>query len=69
MKTLYTEAGATHSEVPPCAFIDDGVFVTKSGEAGIVMLVSPPDPECLEPIDLAGISRRVEAAVRSLGTD
>lgn len=67
MKTLYPEAGAIHSEVQPCAFIDDRVFVTKAGEAGIVILVSPPDSECLEQIDVAAVSQRFEAAMRMFG--
>jgi type IV secretion system protein VirB4 len=67
MKTLLSAAGSIHTEVQPCAFVDDGVFVTKSGEAGIVMLVSPSDSECLESMDMASVAQRFEAAMRMFG--
>jgi type IV secretion system protein VirB4 len=67
MRTLYSEAGAIHSEVQLCAFVDNNVFVTKAGEAGIVLQVSPSDSECLEPIDIAAVAQRFESAMRMFG--
>jgi hypothetical protein len=41
MKATYHEGGATRTEVQPCAFIDDGVFVTKPDERRVADGRSP----------------------------
>jgi type IV secretion/conjugal transfer VirB4 family ATPase len=69
MKATYHEAGATHTEVQPCAFIDDGVFVTKSGATGIALRLTGPDPECMDAIDLNSITQRFDGAMRLFGPD
>ncbi len=68
MKALWQTAAATHTEVQPCAFIDNEVFLTKSGETGIVIEQWPVDSECLDPADLAVLTQRFESAVRSFGS-
>lgn len=55
---------AIHTEVPACQFLDDGVFATKSGEAGIVLRLQPRDSECMEAADMEATARRFEAAMR-----
>ena len=67
MKATYHEAGATHTEVQPCAIIDDGVFVTKSGATGIALRLTGPDPECMDAIDLNSITQRFDGAMRLFG--
>lgn len=53
-----------HTKIEPCTFLDDGVFATKSGEAGIVIRLNPHDSECMEAGDTLAVARRFEAAVR-----
>ncbi|MCU1328726.1 MAG: type secretion/conjugal transfer ATPase, VirB4 family, partial [Bryobacterales bacterium] len=67
MRTIYMEAGFTNTEVQPCAFLDDAVFVTKSGETGIVIQVTPRDSECLEADELAAVAQQFEGATRLFG--
>jgi type IV secretion/conjugal transfer VirB4 family ATPase len=59
-------ATATHTEIEPTTFLDDGVFATKSGQVGIVLLMTPPDSECMEEIDKAGVTLQFSAAMRQL---
>lgn len=67
MRNRIPDAGALHSEIQPFAFIDDNVFVTKAGEAGVVLEFVGPDSECLDPADLAAVTARFEAAMRLFG--
>lgn len=55
---------ATHSIVPPCWFLNDSVFATKAGEAGILLRLYPKDSECMEDADKNATTRRFEAAMR-----
>jgi type IV secretory pathway VirB4 component len=62
----YRDSGAVNSFVNLFGFIDDQVFLTKSGEVGIVLKVDGRDYECLDAVELDDITRRFEASVRSL---
>src|SRR4051812_25424722 len=62
----YRDSGAVNSFVNLFGFIDDQVFLTKSGEVGTVLKVDGRDYECLDPLELNVITRRFEASVRSL---
>jgi type IV secretion system protein TrbE len=62
----YRDSGAVNSFVNLFGFIDDQVFLTKSGEVGIVLKVDGRDYECLDSFELNEITRRFEASVRSL---
>ena len=61
----YQESGAVNSLINLFGFIDDAVFLTKSGEVGVVLKVQGRDYECLDNADLNEITRRFEACVRS----
>ena len=61
----YRESGAVNAFVNLFGFVDDHVFLTKSGEVGIVLKVQGRDYECLDPEELDHLTRRFEAAVRS----
>jgi type IV secretion/conjugal transfer VirB4 family ATPase len=68
MRSIYHEAGATHTEVQPCAFIDDGVFVTKSGATGIALRLTGTDSECMDEVDLENATKRFDGAMRLFGS-
>ena len=61
----YQDSGAVNALVNLFGFIDDHVFLTKSGEVGAVIRVDGRDYECLDNVDLNEITRRFEACVRS----
>ncbi len=62
----FRDSGAVNSFVNLFGFIDDHVFLTKSGEVGVVLRVDGRDYECLDEFELNEITRRFEASVRSL---
>src|SRR6476620_7862141 len=61
----YKEAGAFHSLFAPLRFIDEHVFLTKSNQLGIVLLVEGIDYECLTDETLESYTRCAAAAWRS----
>src|SRR6202000_1547091 len=67
-KSSYRESKAAHCEIEPCAFIDDGVFVTKSGAVGLALKFNGPDSECLDAPDLSDMVQRFDAAIRVFPT-
>jgi type IV secretion system protein VirB4 len=67
-RNIYRDSKAAHCEVQPCAFIDDGIFVTKSASVGIALKFLGPDSECLDPADLRDVVQRFDAATRLFPT-
>ncbi len=61
----YRESGAVNTFVNLFGFVDEQVFLTKSGEVGLVLKVQGRDYECLDALELNHLTRRFEAAVRS----
>src|SRR5512138_1674397 len=61
----YRDSGAVNSFVNLFGFIDDHVFLTKSGEVGVALKVDGRDYECLDPFELNEITRRFEASLRT----
>jgi type IV secretion system protein VirB4 len=61
----YQDSGAVNSLVNLFGFIDEHVFLTKSGEVGVVLRVEGRDYECMDTLDLNEITRRFEACVRA----
>jgi len=55
----YGESGAVNAFVNLFGFIDDQVFLTKSGEAGVVLKLQGRDYECLDPQELDHLTRRL----------
>ena len=60
----YRDAGATSDLIPLYGFVDDGVFLTKSGALGIVLALDGVDYECLDPQLLRIVLRSATARPR-----
>jgi type IV secretion/conjugal transfer VirB4 family ATPase len=60
----YRQAGAMHTLVNLHGFLDDGVFLTKSGDLGVVLALGGVDYECLDPGQREAVTRRFEVALR-----
>jgi len=60
----YDEAGSLNAMVNLFGFVGPQVFLTKSGEVGIVMEVQGVDYECLDTLTVDGLTKRLESALR-----
>ena len=61
----YIKAGAMNAVIGLHSFIDDQVFLTKSGDLGVVIHFPGIDFEGRELSELDTIARRFEAAIRT----
>jgi len=62
----YRETGAVNGLLNLYGFLDDRVFLTKSGDVGVVLGVTGVDYEGLEPAQREQVARRFEGALRLL---
>ena len=62
----YEKAGALNGLVNLYGFVDDHVFLTKSGDLGVVLALDGVDYECLDPDEREAVTRRFEVALRVL---
>lgn len=60
----YDEAGSLNAMINLFGFLGPQVFLTKSGEVGIVLEVEGVDYECLDAPTVDGLTKRLEAALR-----
>jgi hypothetical protein len=60
----FHEAGALNALVNLYGFVDDRVFLTKSGELGVVLRLAGADDECLPHDERDRVARRFESALR-----
>src|SRR6188508_474008 len=60
----YRDAGAMSDLIPWFGFIDDAVFLTKSGGLGVVLELHGVDYECLDPQQREAVTARFEASLR-----
>jgi hypothetical protein len=60
----YDEVGSLNAMVNLFGFIGPQVFLTKSGEVGIVLEVQGVDYECLDAPTVDGLTKRLESALR-----
>lgn len=60
----YDEAGSLNSMINLFGFLGPQVFLTKSGEVGIVLEVQGVDYECLDTATVDGLTKRLESALR-----
>ncbi|HZU41932.1 MAG TPA: DUF87 domain-containing protein [Terriglobales bacterium] len=60
----YEEAGSLNALVNLFGFVGPRVFLTKSGEAGVVFEMRGVDYECLDAPTIDGLTKRLEAALR-----
>ncbi|MGH9408000.1 MAG: hypothetical protein ACRD1V_00945, partial [Vicinamibacterales bacterium] len=62
----YREAGSLNALVALWGFVDDAVFLTKTGALGLVFRLEGVDYECLDHAERHAIARRFEQALRQL---
>ncbi len=60
----YREAPALCSQINLFGFVDEEIFLTKSGDLGIVLGISGVDYECLDSNTVDNLTRRLTAAFR-----
>jgi len=60
----YEEAGALNGQINLYGFVSDHVFLTKSGELGVILEVHGVDYECLDAASIDGLTKRLESALR-----
>jgi type IV secretion/conjugal transfer VirB4 family ATPase len=60
----YEEAGSLNAMVNLFGFLGPEVFLTKSGEVGIVLEIEGVDYECLDTPTVDGLTKRLESALR-----
>jgi type IV secretion system protein VirB4 len=60
----YDETGALSEQVNLYGFIDSSVFLTKSGELGVILEVRGVDYECLDGGTIDGLTKRLESAFK-----
>jgi len=60
----YQEAGALNGVVNLYGFIGENVFLTKSGDVGVILEVRGIDYECLDGASIDTFTKRLESALR-----
>jgi hypothetical protein len=60
----YSESGSLGAQVNLYGFIGPEVFLTKSGEAGVILEVRGVDYECLDGGSIDGLTKRLESALK-----
>jgi len=60
----YEETGSLNAMVNLFGFIGPQVFLTKTGDAGIVLEFDGVDYECLDAVTVDGLTKRLESALR-----
>ncbi len=60
----YTESGSLNAQVNLYGFIDNHVFLTKTGDLGVILEVRGVDYECLDVETVEGLTKRLESAFR-----
>ena len=60
----YNETGSLSEQINLFGFIGPHVFLTKSGEVGVVLEVRGVDYECLDGIAIDGFTKRLESALK-----
>ena len=60
----YEEAGSLNAMVNLFGFAGAEMFLTKTGDVGVVLEVKGVDYECLDQISIDGLAKRLESALR-----
>src|SRR5580692_6534037 len=60
----YNETGSLGAEINLHGFIGEQVFLSKSGDVGVVLEVRGVDYECLDSGTIDGLTKRLESALR-----
>src|ERR1700721_534716 len=62
----YNETGSLGEQINLYGFIGPHVFLTKSGEVGVILEVRGVDYECLDDASIDGFTKRLESALKLL---
>src|ERR1700676_3086548 len=60
----YNETGSLSEQVNLYGFVGPNIFLTKTGEVGVILEVRGVDYECLETDSLGGFTKRLESALK-----
>src|SRR5437660_1840901 len=60
----YQETGSLNEQVNLYGFVDSHMFLTKTGDLGVVVEVRGVDYECLDQTTLASLTKRLESAFK-----
>src|SRR5271157_1198000 len=60
----YRETGSLNEQVNLFGFIGPHVFLTKTGEVGVILEVRGVDYECLDAAAIDGFTKRLESALK-----
>ena len=60
----YEETGSLNEQVNLYGFVDSHMFLTKTGDLGVVVEVRGVDYECLDQTTLASLTKRLESAFK-----
>jgi len=60
----YNETGSLSEQINLYGFIGPHVFLTKSGEVGVILEVHGVDYECLDDASIDGFTKRLESALK-----
>jgi type IV secretion/conjugal transfer VirB4 family ATPase len=60
----YEETGSFNEQVNLYGFVDSHVFLTKTGDLGVILEVRGVDYECLDENTLDGLTKRLESALK-----
>ena len=60
----YNETGSLSELINLYGFIGPHIFLTKSGEVGIILEVRGVDYECLDDASIDGLTKRLESALK-----
>jgi type IV secretory pathway VirB4 component len=65
----YEDTGALNALVNLYGFLDEHIFLTKSGDLGVILEVRGVDYECLDGSALDGLTKRLESALKVFGDE
>src|SRR5271170_4537269 len=60
----YNETGSLNEQINLYGFIGPEVFLTKSGELGVILEVRGVDYECLDGVAIDSLTKRLESALK-----
>src|SRR5229473_6582773 len=60
----YNEAAALCTQINLFGFLDDEIFLTKSGDLGVILSLAGVDYECLDTNTIETLTKRLSAAFR-----
>jgi len=65
----YNETGSLNEQLNLHGFVGPEVFLTKTGELGLILEVRGVDYECLDGAAIDGLTKRLESALKLFGDD